>query len=37
MLGRPLDHAALHLLVLAVYVVVPFAIASVLFRRRLMR
>jgi lipooligosaccharide transport system permease protein len=37
MLGRPLDHATLHLVVLAVYVVVPFAIASVLFRRRLMR
>jgi len=37
MLGRPLDHAALHLVVLAVYVVVPFAIASVLLRRRLMR
>jgi len=37
MLGRPLDHATLHLVVLAAYVVVPFAIASVLFRRRLMR
>ncbi|TDV36292.1 lipooligosaccharide transport system permease protein [Paraburkholderia caballeronis] len=37
MLGRPLDHAALHLIVLAAYVVVPFAIASVLFRRRMMR
>jgi len=37
MLGRPIDHAALHLLVLGAYVVVPFAIASVLFRRRLMR
>jgi lipooligosaccharide transport system permease protein len=37
MLGRPLDHAGLHLLVLVAYAVVPFAIASVLFRRRLMR
>ncbi|PXW27290.1 ABC transporter permease [Paraburkholderia caballeronis] len=37
MLGRPLDHAALHLIVLTAYVVVPFAIASVLLRRRMMR
>ncbi|HEY1609117.1 MAG TPA: ABC transporter permease [Paraburkholderia sp.] len=37
MLGRPVEHATLHLAVLALYVVVPFAIASVLFRRRLMR
>lgn len=37
MLDRPVDEAGLHLLVLAIYVVVPFAIASVLFRRRMMR
>ena len=37
MLGRPVDEAGLHLLVLALYVVVPFAVASVLFRRRMMR
>ena len=37
MLGRPLDHVALHVAVLAAYVVVPFCIAAVLFRRRMMR
>ncbi|WP_321928229.1 ABC transporter permease [Paraburkholderia guartelaensis] len=37
MLDRPVEQAGLHLLVLAIYVVVPFAIASVLFRRRMMR
>jgi lipooligosaccharide transport system permease protein len=37
MLGRPVENAAIHLLVLALYVVVPFAIATVLFRRRMMR
>lgn len=37
MLGRPVEHAGLHLFVLAVYVAVPFAIATVLFRRRMMR
>ncbi|WP_395066257.1 ABC transporter permease [Paraburkholderia silvatlantica] len=37
MLDRPVEDAGLHLLVLAIYVVVPFAIASVLFRRRMMR
>ena len=37
MLGRPLDHVALHVAVLVAYVVVPFCIAAVLFRRRMMR
>ncbi|WP_302057510.1 ABC transporter permease [Paraburkholderia sp. CNPSo 3272] len=37
LLDRPVEQAGLHLLVLAIYVVVPFAIASVLFRRRMMR
>ena len=37
MLDRPVEQAGLHLLVLAIYVVVPFAIASILFRRRMMR
>jgi lipooligosaccharide transport system permease protein len=37
MLGRPVEHAALHVAVLAAYVVVPFVISAVLFRRRLMR
>ncbi|SEA81871.1 ABC transporter permease [Paraburkholderia sartisoli] len=37
MLGRPLDNAALHVGVLAAYVIVPFILASVLFRRRMMR
>jgi len=37
MLGRPVDHAGLHLAVLIIYVLVPFAIATVLFRRRMMR
>ena len=37
MLGRPIDNAGLHLFVLAAYVAVPFAVASVLFRRRMMR
>jgi lipooligosaccharide transport system permease protein len=37
MLGRPLDHVALHVAVLAAYVVVPFCISAVLFRRRMMR
>lgn len=37
MLGRPIENAELHLLVLVVYVVVPFAVATVLFRRRMMR
>ncbi|HTR07362.1 MAG TPA: ABC transporter permease [Paraburkholderia sp.] len=37
MLDRPVEQAGLHLLVLALYVVVPFAVASVLFRRRMMR
>ncbi len=37
MLGRPIDNAALHVGVLVAYVVVPFCIAAVLFRRRMMR
>ncbi|PLZ03610.1 nodulation protein NodJ [Burkholderia sp. WAC0059] len=37
MLGRPFDHPALHVAVLVAYIVVPFAIATVLFRRRMMR
>ncbi|MFP6558763.1 ABC transporter permease [Paraburkholderia sp. B3] len=37
MLGRPVENAATHVFVLAVYVLVPFAIATVLFRRRMMR
>jgi lipooligosaccharide transport system permease protein len=37
MLDRPVEQAGLHLLVLVIYVVVPFAIALVLFRRRMMR
>ncbi|WP_153076594.1 ABC transporter permease [Paraburkholderia bonniea] len=37
MLGRPLEHAALHLAVLAAYAIVAFCIAAVLFRRRMMR
>jgi lipooligosaccharide transport system permease protein len=37
MLGRPLDHVALHVAVLVAYVVVPFCISAVLFRRRMMR
>ena len=37
MLGRPLEGAALHVGVLAAYVIVPFVLASVLFRRRMMR
>jgi lipooligosaccharide transport system permease protein len=37
MLGRPADSVGLHLFVLVAYVVVPFAIATVLFRRRMMR
>ncbi len=37
MLGRPVDNAALHLAVLAFYVVVPFFISAVLLRRRMMR
>ncbi|CAG4888208.1 ABC transporter permease [Paraburkholderia gardini] len=37
MLGRPLEGVALHVGVLAAYVIVPFILASVLFRRRMMR
>ncbi|MEX3934717.1 ABC transporter permease [Paraburkholderia phymatum] len=37
MLARPLDDAALHVAVLAAYVVVPFCVSAVLFRRRMMR
>ncbi len=37
MLGRPLDHGVLHVCVLLAYVIVAFAVASVLFRRRMMR
>ncbi|CAG4891616.1 ABC transporter permease [Paraburkholderia saeva] len=37
MLGRPMEGAALHVGVLAAYVIVPFILASVLFRRRMMR
>jgi lipooligosaccharide transport system permease protein len=37
MLDRPLDDAALHVAVLAAYVVVPFCVSAVLFRRRMMR
>ncbi|WP_042298921.1 ABC transporter permease [Paraburkholderia kururiensis] len=37
MLGRPIENAALHVGVLAAYVVVTFGISAVLFRRRMMR
>lgn len=37
MLARPVDQPLVHLAVLVLYVIVPFAIASVLFRRRMMR
>lgn len=37
MLDRPIDDAALHIAVLAAYVVVPFCVSAVLFRRRMMR
>jgi lipooligosaccharide transport system permease protein len=37
MLGRPVEDAALHVGVLAAYVIVPFIISAVLFRRRMMR
>jgi lipooligosaccharide transport system permease protein len=37
MLGRPADHVALHIAVLAVYAVVPFFVCAMLFRRRMMR
>jgi len=37
MLGRPLDGAALHVAVLAAWVLVPFYACAVLFRRRMMR
>ncbi|MDE1184445.1 ABC transporter permease [Paraburkholderia sp.] len=37
LLGRPLDHAALHVGVLVAYVIVAFGVSAVLFRRRMMR
>jgi lipooligosaccharide transport system permease protein len=37
MLGRPVEDAALHVAVLVGYVIVPFIISAVLFRRRMMR
>jgi lipooligosaccharide transport system permease protein len=37
MLDRPIDDAALHVAVLAIYVIVPFLISAVLLRRRMMR
>ncbi|MGF6758775.1 ABC transporter permease [Paraburkholderia sp. GAS42] len=37
MLGRPVEDAALHVGVLAAYVIVPFIISAMLFRRRMMR
>ncbi|WCM21450.1 ABC transporter permease [Paraburkholderia bryophila] len=37
MLGRPVEHAALHLAVLAAYAVGGFIVAAVLFRRRMMK
>ncbi|WP_153100460.1 ABC transporter permease [Paraburkholderia hayleyella] len=37
MLGRPVEHAALHLAVLAAYAFVAFCIAATLFNRRMMR
>lgn len=37
MLGRPADHVALHVAVLAAYAIVPFFICALLFRRRMMR
>lgn len=37
MLGRPIDSPLLHVAVLLAYIVVPFCIAAVLFRRRMMR
>jgi lipooligosaccharide transport system permease protein len=37
MLGRPIDNPLLHVAVLVVYIVVPFCITAVLFRRRMMR
>ena len=37
LLDRPMNDAALHVAVLAAYVVVPFCVSAVLFRRRMMR
>jgi lipooligosaccharide transport system permease protein len=37
MLGRPIDNPLLHVGVLVAYIVVPFCVAAVLFRRRMMR
>ncbi|WP_133648990.1 ABC transporter permease [Paraburkholderia flava] len=37
MLGRPVEHATLHVAVLVAYVVVPFCVSAVLFKRRMMR
>jgi lipooligosaccharide transport system permease protein len=37
MLARPVDSPLLHVAVLLAYIVVPFCIAAVLFRRRMMR
>lgn len=37
MLGRPVEHAVLHLAVLAVYTVGGFIVAAVLFHRRMMK
>ena len=36
MLDRPVEHAVLHVAVLAGYVVVPFCISAMLFKRRMM-
>jgi lipooligosaccharide transport system permease protein len=37
MLARPLDHALLHVLVLAAYAVGGFVVSAILFRRRMMK
>lgn len=37
MLGRPIDHAALHIAVLAAYAIVALVLSLVLLRRRLLR
>jgi lipooligosaccharide transport system permease protein len=37
MLARPIDHAVLHLAVLAAYAVGGFIVSAILFRRRMMK
>ncbi|MBC8749359.1 lipooligosaccharide transport system permease protein [Paraburkholderia sp. WC7.3g] len=37
MLGRPMEHAALHLSVLAAYAIGGFIVSAILFRRRMMK